>query len=266
MNVLITAIVGALMILSLTLPSHAQERPTRQTRAYVLGKLKQHDLVFMGTTHKQPPILALIADLLPRLHSAGVSHLALEVAGDQQGRIDRYLTTGKGLKNIVLHQAIDCPAYRRLLEILHRLPDKQRPRVLAIDLPPALYGGPTRRDEFMAMSLAQSLKSQSGVKILAVLGSLHVLRKLAWQPRITHGHDAIRTQLSQWRPDLRMFSMVHIAESANMQSDFYRLAPLTGTTALDLDHRHKDWRLGITDSMALRPSQPYELVDGVIVH
>jgi hypothetical protein len=44
---------------------------------YVIEKLKSHDIVFLGTRHKQPPILKFIADLILRLHDYGVTHIGL---------------------------------------------------------------------------------------------------------------------------------------------------------------------------------------------
>jgi hypothetical protein len=64
-----------------------------------------------------------------------------------------------------------------------------------------------------------------------------------------------------------MFSVVHLVGTRENDCDFSRrLSPLPGTVAIDLDHRFKGWRLGITDCLAVRPSQPYELVDGLIIH
>ena len=66
---------------------------------------------------------------------------------------------------------------------------------------------------------------------------------------------------------VKMFSMVHIVEAMDPQCDFgRRMSPLSGTVGVDLDHRFKNWRLGTTSCMALRPAQPYELVDGLIIH
>jgi hypothetical protein len=239
----------------------------RDVQTYVMEKLSGHDIVFMGTTHRQPSILGLMAGLAPQLQKAGVTHLALEISSDQQERLDHFLTTGAGMNLIKLHGAIDCPAYRHLLSVLQRIDPQQRPRVIAIDLPETAYGGTVTRDEYMAMALTATLQSDPGAKILAMLGSLHVLRKLPWQGRMAAGHQAIRTYLSRWRPDLRIFSMVHLIGGSADTCDFSRrLGPASGMVATDVDSCFTGWRLGITDCVALRPSQPYELVDGVIVH
>jgi hypothetical protein len=59
-------------------------------RSYVLGKCAASSILFIGTTHKQPVILSLVADILPDLARVGVTHLALEIATDQQGAVDAF--------------------------------------------------------------------------------------------------------------------------------------------------------------------------------
>jgi len=263
--------IGILAILMLQFSSAAiapaRAYPVHEARAYILEKLARHDVVFMGTVHRQPAILKLAADLLPQLHSAGITHLALEISSDQQYRIDAFMETGQGLDGIALHAAIDCPQYRRLFHVLRDLAPDRRPKVVAIDLPAGQYGGPVSRNAYMARSLAAILQARPQSRILTILGSLHVLRRLNWQHRVGSGNDAVRTHLERRLPDLKVFSLVNLVDAADAENDFIQwLAPLPGAVALDLDRRFKGWRLGITDCMALRPAQPYDLVDGVVVH
>lgn len=245
----------------------ANPYPVMDAQSYILDKFSGHDIVFTGTVHQQPRILHMTAELLPRLIEHGVTHLALEITSDQQVLIDRFLQTGMGLEHLQLHKAIDCPDYRELFRVLQGLDTAKRPRVLAIDLPIAQYSGMMSRNEYMAHRLASIMEARPDAKILSILGGSHVLRKLRWRNRHFKGQSAIRTYLEQWRPGLRMVSLVHVVDQLNSECDFSRrLAPIGGTVGFDLDHRFKGWRLGLTDCMALVPSQPYELVDGVIVH
>ena len=52
-----------------------------------------HDIVFLGTRHKQPLILNFISDLITALHNSGVTHIGLEIISDQQGKIDQFMKT-----------------------------------------------------------------------------------------------------------------------------------------------------------------------------
>ncbi len=265
-SITIPAIFMALQAFSPLAAPYAEDR-VQSAQAYILDKLHTHDIVFLGTTHKQPAILACIADLLPLLHAAGVTHLGLEIGADQQKRIDHYLTSGKGLADISLPAAIDCLPYRQLFKVLCSLPESSRPRVIAIDLPPARYGNGISRDEWMARTIGDSLAAHPQAKALMVLGSLHVLRKLEWQGRLTDQHAAIRTYLEQQQPELRMFSIVNIVSAKEPRCDFGRLlGPGPESTAVDLDARFEGWTLGLTRCIAIKPAPARELVDGVIVY
>jgi len=247
--------------------SIVQHHPVSDAGLYILDKMADHDIVFTGTIHQQPVILQFMADLIPHLRESGVTHLALEIASDQQVKIDHFMRTGKGLGRIQLHNAIDCRDYRHLFHVLRALGADQRPRVMAIDLPVSQYAREMTRNEYMAHRLSHILQSHPKAKILSMLGSSHVLRKLKWQNRMFKGRAAIRTYLEKWRPELRMFSVLHIVDQGESECDFSRrLAPLKGTLALDLDQRFKGWQLGVTACMALAPSQPFELVEGVIIY
>jgi hypothetical protein len=70
-------------------PEAAEVKPLDHVpaQAYMRHQLSRNDLVLFGTTHKQPPILCLITDLLPELTLLGVTHLALEISSDQQARL-----------------------------------------------------------------------------------------------------------------------------------------------------------------------------------
>lgn len=252
--------------LASVMPCSGHEHVIGDAQSYILNKLAGHDIVLMGTTHRQPAILELAARLGLQLRNAGVTHLALEISSDQQACLNRYLDTGAGLASIRIPEAIDCPAYRRLLEGLQRLGPRKRPMVIAVDLPLALYNGKISRDEHMAKVLAMTLQNHPRAKILAMLGSLHVLRQLRWANRVSTGHPAIRTCLGRWRPDLRVFSMVHIMDTSQDCDFIRRLGPLPGMVAMDVDSCFNGWRLGVVACLALQPSQPWELVDGVIVH
>jgi hypothetical protein len=63
----------------------------------VLSKFQTHGIVFLGTRHKQPPILNFISDPITVLHDSGVTHIGLEIESDQRGKIDQYMNTGNGL-------------------------------------------------------------------------------------------------------------------------------------------------------------------------
>ncbi len=236
-------------------------------RNYVLEKLKAHDLVFMGTIHKQPAILQLITDLLPHLIKTGVTHLAMEIASDQQVNLDRFFATGRGMEQITLHRAIECRAYRHLLQSIQNMPATQRPLVRAVDLPVSFYEAQVDRDQWMSQKLELIFSERKDAKVMMVVGSLHVLHKRQWQPHIKTGALSIQTRLRAWRSDLSIFAIANIAGTAKQTCDFGRaLARASGAVATDIDERFRDWTLGLARCIAIVPVEPYELVDGVIVY
>ena len=103
---------------------------------YIRSKLKQNDIVFLGTTHKKPDILGFIAELIPTLKSIGVTHVGLEIRSDQQEKIDAFMRTGNGLDDIKLHTQIDSPEYRHLFQVFRK---SGGPIPVAIDLPSSMY-------------------------------------------------------------------------------------------------------------------------------
>lgn len=257
------------IIMSLFIAGEAAAgQETHEALPYVLEKLRSHQIVLMGTIHQKPQILELTAQLLPLIRAVGVTHLAIEVSSDQQSNIDRYIQNGSGLMDIRLHHSIDCAQYRRLFTTVRDLPSHQRPHIVAIDLPPSQYRGPIGRDAYMANALSDMFQPRNDRKVLVILGSLHVLKKLDWLPRITDRQPSIRSLLEQRLPTLKIFSLVHlIRNGTDAVGDIRNLVdPEQGAAAMDLDERITGWRLGLTDCLAVKPSQAHELVDGVIVH
>jgi hypothetical protein len=116
---------------------------------FIIAKAKAHDVVLLGTKHRQPPILDFISELLPNLPAAGITHIGLEIATDQQESIDRFIETGQGLNAIEIDPIIDCPDYRRNLVIIRTLAVK----VVALDLPKSMWNSKHSRDRWMTNNI-----------------------------------------------------------------------------------------------------------------
>ena len=82
----------------------------REPISFVLDKTAQHDVVLLGTTHQRPEILNFISNLIPHLSESGVTHIGLEIASDQQLRLDRFMQTGMGLSSIRIFPGISMAA------------------------------------------------------------------------------------------------------------------------------------------------------------
>ena len=239
----------------------------KHPQSYVIEKLKSHDIVFLGTTHKEEAILKFVAGLISRLHETGITHLGLEIFSDQQGKIDSFLQTGNGLDEIIVHPLIDCAKYRNLLTTTRSLDKGRRPALVALVLPKSMYQGEINRDEWMARSIAKIFHRNPNAKLLAVVGNLHVLKKIEWEDTVPNRHGSIRSYLNRLTPHRRMFSIGQLIDRSSNECDFTNaFSHLEGAVAMDCNGRFTGWRIGIMASVAARHTKASELLDGVIVY
>lgn len=238
----------------------------KNPQSYVLQKIKSHDIVFLGSTHGKWPILKFVSNLVSSLHEIGVTHLALEICSDQQGKIDSFLQTGNGLKDINVHHQIDCPEYRDLFMTIGRLGQSRKPAVVAVDLPKSMYHGKINRDEWMALSIAKIFCQNSNAKVLVLVGNLHVLKKIEWENNVPNPHGFIRSYLNELSPHLRMFSIGQCIDESPNECDFTKeFGPIEGAVAMDCDDRFAGWTIGIMAPVAAKRTEVSELLDGAIV-
>ena len=247
---------------SLEVISHAQTN----VEAYVLEKLECNDLVFLGEVHKKPELIRTAAGMLPYLHDAGVTHIAFEIASDQQYAVDHYIDSGEGLNDIRLHRQIDCPQYRNLFALLRSLDATRRPIPVAIDLPASQYHGPVSRNEYMAECLSKIFGTDADAKILSILGNNHVLAKLEWMAQVVNPHHSIRDYIADTCPELKLFSIYQVESKSAGRCDFFdRLHSEQGPVAVEMDRRFHGWRLWMSN-IAIEPAEVYTLLNGIIVY
>ena len=234
---------------------------------YALDKLVTHNIVFLGTRHRQPPNLKFIADLIPKLHNSGVTHIGLEIESDQQSKVDKFAQTGNNLSTINIHPQIDCLEFRNLFKVLKSLNPDKRSTPVALDLPKSKYQENISRSEWMAKTIAKIFMQDPTAKMIVVVGNNHVLKKLEWQDHVPNPHRSMREYLLESNPDLRMFSIGQIIGDTVYECDFREaFGGLEGAVAIDLDQRFAGWKMGIAESVAIKPAELWELLDGLIVY
>jgi hypothetical protein len=235
--------------------------------SYVMEKFKIFDVVLLGTKHRQKGILDFISRMLPGLYEAGVSHLGLEIASDQQPYIDFYMENGIGMDKINLHHAIDCPAYCDLLTIIRKLGQKNMLKPVALDLPTSLYESHWNRDEWMAKSICSILNKNSEAKILVIVGNLHALKNIIWDDNVPNKNGVIRSYLTKFEPDLKVFSICQcinnvpneIGLSGDCAKDFI-------TVAFDCTDRFSDYKMNIIETVAAKHMNANKITDGVLIY
>ena len=236
-------------------------------QSYVIEKLKSYDIVFLGTRHKKEAILKFVAGLIPRLHQTGTTHLGLEICSDQQDKIERFLQTGNGLRDIELHPQIDCDGYRNLFMTVRSLNHSKRPTIVALDLPKSKYQGKINRDEWMARAIAKIFHRNRNAKVFVVVGNLHILKNIKWEGTVSSLHGSIRSYLKILTPHRRMFSIAQLIDESPNDCDFTReFSHVEGAVAMDCDGTFTGWKIGILAPVATKPTQVCEMLDGVIVY
>jgi hypothetical protein len=135
-NAIMAGLIIFTLIFDISNSAYSNEHPVnKDPAAYLIQKLKSHDIILLGTTHKRPAILQFIAGLIPHLEAAGVTHIGIEMPTDHQDDLNAYLNTGTGLASLYVHPQIDCPKYRNVLKTLHGLKPENRPSVVGYYLP-----------------------------------------------------------------------------------------------------------------------------------
>ena len=239
----------------------------RDPRGFVFSKLRSHDLVLLGTTHGQTAILRFISDIALQLPEAGVTYLGLEIASDQQHRIDRFMASGCGLDDIQVPAPVDCPEYRMLLRMLQERNPSQVPALIALDLPLSKFGERTNRDEWMASRIAGVFRKDPKAKMLVVPGSFHVLKEMRWQDHVPNKKKSVYGYLRRLAPEINAFSIAQLIDEDPAECDFTRqFGAIEGAVALDCDERFSGWRMGLQFDIAIKPSDACQLVDGIIVY
>jgi len=261
MKLVLTLILSTLIVLDCHTPQAQkhEEYVAKDPLAYVLDKAKTNDIVFLGTRHKDPQILGFIANLLSEMKDC---YIGLEIASDQQDKIDQYFKNRTDLQNIHLHYAINCPEYRNLLATLRELSEKNRLTAIALDLPTSLYNRNTCRDEWMAQSIKRVFDRNRGSKVLVIIGVHHALKAIEWEDSVKAKPGTIRTYLNNIKPGLEAFSICFSDPNDDFSKNFRDLnIPL----AVDCNGLFSNWKLSVLDSAAAKPMKAYELVDGIIV-
>ena len=68
-------------------------------------------------------------------------------------------------------------------------------------------------------------------------------------------------------PDLSMVSIGQVMDDSVYEDDFRReFGHIDGVVAIDVDEHYAGWKLGIVESMAIKPAEVWELLDGIIVY
>lgn len=147
-----------------------------EVQSLITSEIEQGTITIIGENHKRPESIQFFKTVIDEyLQQRKCLVVALEIASSQQTILDQVFEGKADISSVVIPPMIDHPAYRVMI---HDLAEMKRSgkclKLLAID---ADLKTNSPRDEWMAMVLENQTK---GTPILALLGSLHTLRRVDW--------------------------------------------------------------------------------------
>lgn len=147
----------------------------------ILESIKPYNLTIIGETHKRPESYRLFQSLVDDyLKQHRCLAVALEIASSQQEVIDRFIENKAKTSDIEVTPPIDHPEFRSLIENLTKLQRQNTCfKLIAVDADIKLK---TDRDAWMADRFIEEIGERP---IIALLGNMHTLKKVVWNPELT---------------------------------------------------------------------------------
>ncbi len=147
----------------------------------ILASIKPHRVTIIGETHKRPESFqffqAIINDYLQNHKCLTV---ALEIASSQQNTMDQVIQDRAKVADIEVAPPIDHPDFRILIENLAEIQKHNDcVKIIAVDADIKLK---TDRDAWMADRFTEVIGE---TPIIALLGSMHTLKQVTWNPELT---------------------------------------------------------------------------------
>ena len=148
-----------------------------KVQSKIIESLEPNSITIIGETHKQPESIQFFLSLVTRyLQQGKCLFVALEIASSQQAILEDIVKGTASVSDIQIATMIDHPPFRTLIDDLAGMRRNGNClKLIAID---AALEMSTNRDEWMAKMLADHINNQAPV--LALLGSLHALKKVDW--------------------------------------------------------------------------------------
>lgn len=147
----------------------------------ILASINPHSVTIIGETHKRPESFqffqSIINDYVQK-HKCLI--LALEIASNQQNTIDQVIQGNAKVSDIEVVPPIDHPDFRLMIEnLVNRQRNNDCFKLIAVDADIKLI---TDRDAWMADRFTEIIGE---TPIIALLGSMHTLKQVTWNPEMT---------------------------------------------------------------------------------
>lgn len=243
------------MIRSLILFVLALSSPVYAESIYnpILKGIKPHSITIIGETHKRPESFQFFQSIVNSyLQNNKCLTVALEITSNQQSAIDQVIQGNAKVSDIEVAPPIDHPDFRILIENLAEIQKYNNCfKLIAVDADIKLK---TDRDGWMAKELTKQIGQ---TPILALLGSLHTLKKVDWNPEIAKKSPYLAEILAEKGYDVQTYPQIWKDRNCDAYNRFIRASEPEATEILN------------TNLFALlnatKPTSASKIVDGVVI-
>ncbi len=139
--------------------------------------LTPNSITLIGESHQRPESIVFFGSLVKYyLHRNRCLTVALEISSDQQSLIDKIQQDQATVANMKIASPIDHPPLRKLIQDLAEMRINGKClKLVAVD---ADFKPGVERDQWIAKKLIELSRDAT---VLALLGSLHTLKKIDWE-------------------------------------------------------------------------------------
>ena len=230
-------------------------------KSFFTEKLGSHDVILLGAKHNQPSTCFFLMEILPVLAGLGLTHVGLEIASDQQLKLDSFSCSGSGLNDIDIFHFIDRPEYRCFIDAVRLCGLKP----VAMDLPGSMWDTAYTRDEWMAKNISGVFQRDSQAKMIVIVGNLHTLKRIEWV-------DSKKTDvflpayLPQYEPELKSLSVLSDYDDCPGRCCKVRKKYESAEKPIVLDAAGLEFRPGVLDIIAAKPLKVEQMTDAVMMY
>ncbi len=230
-------------------------------KSFFMEKMNSHDVVLLGAKHNQPSTSFFLIDILPVLAGFGVTHVGLEIASDQQPKLDSFACSGVGLDDIDIFHFIDRPEYRCFIDAVRLCELKP----VAMDIPRSMWNEGYTRDEWMARNISCVFQRDSQAKMVVVVGNLHTLKRVDWI-------DSKKTEvflpsyIPKYEPEIKSLSVLSDYNDCPGRCCKIRKQYESAEKPVVLDAAGLEFRPGVMDIIAAKPLDIDQMTDAVMMY
>lgn len=230
-------------------------------KSFFRKKLPDNNVILLGTRHNQPATCHFLMDVMPMLAECGLTHVGLEIASDQQPRLDKFARSGSGLEDVEIFDVIDRPEYRCFLDSVRQAGI----RPVALDLPSSLWGAGYSRDEWMAGNIKRVFDRERDPRMVVLVGNLHTLKRVDWVDS-KKKNVFLPEYLSKYEPEVKSLSVLSDYNDCPDERCQVRREFESEEKPFVLDAAGLELRPKVLDIIAAKPLDVDQITDAVMIY